>query len=312
MKTKLFLTSLLGMASFQIACSVAPTKVDVADQLQEKTKIYKITVKSVSESDVKPGQCYRQVTQLKAQWNWKQAVTAANSCMRSKDFQHVEEMGNELAVREPAAPWGPYYLGLAARENGNLERALWMAELALKRAPDVGVLHYLKAQILWSKKDYKAAVSELELTVNDDETNLPAQLFLGQIYFRDQDFSRASQHFAAALKINSNHVGALSGLAEAQLHENNPQGALESFGRLTEIDPHDGQYLSRMGEIYESVLNDIPGALGAYHQLQIGVRAGKISKNVDPQNDAKVRELEISVQKSRALASTQEKRSAHQ
>jgi len=83
------------------------------------------------------------------------------------------------------------------------------------------------------------------------------------------------------------HALALSGLAEAQLHENNPQGALEAYTRLAEAYPHDGQYLSRMGEIYESVLNDLPNALGTYHQLQVGVHTGKISKNIGPQNDAR-------------------------
>lgn len=287
-------------------CTVAPTKVDVADQLQEKAKVYKISVRSVTESDVKPGQCYRLLTKVKAQWNWKEAVETANSCMRVKDYQHVEEVGNELAVREPAAAWGPYFLGLAARESGNLERALWMAELALKRAPEVGVLHYLKAQILWTKKDFKLAVNEFEVAVENDDTNLPAQLFLGQVYFRDQNFSQASKHFNAVLKIDSHQAVALAGLAESQLRENNPQGAVESYARLADAYPHDGQYLSRLGEIYESVLNDVPNALAAYHQLQVGARTGKIVKNIDPQNDAKVKELEMTL-KSRAIASTEEK-----
>ena len=264
-------------------------------------------MKSIVEGDVKPGQCYKMLTKIKTQWSWKDAVDSANACMRAKDFQHVEEIGNELAVREPAAPWGPYYLGLAARESGNLERALWMAELALKRAPEIGVLHYLKAQILWTKKDYKASVDDFEMAVRFDDENLPAHLFLGQVYFRDQDFSRASKHFYSVLKIEPRHPIALSGLAESQLHENNPQGALEAYTRLAEAYPHDGQYLSRMGEIYENVMNDVAGALGVYRQLQAGVHSGMISKNVDSQNDSKIKELELAMRKSRAVASTEDK-----
>src|SRR5262249_20898302 len=102
------------------------------------------------------------------------------------------------------------------------------------------------------KKDYKSSVESFEKAVAFDDTNLPAHLFLGQVYFRDQDFSKASKHFYSVLKSVPRDPIALSGLAESQLHENNPQGALDAYTRLAEAFPHDGQYLSRMGEIYES------------------------------------------------------------
>jgi tetratricopeptide (TPR) repeat protein len=278
--------------------------------LAEKSKTYKQSIHGVSENELKGGMCAHYYLQVKAKWDWKQAVEGANSCWKMKETARVEELGNMLATHDPSAPWGPYYLGLVAKQKGELERALWMTELALKRGSEAGVIHHLKGQILWMKKDYKGAVVSFERALELDSGDTAAHLFLGQVYFRDQDFSRASKHFYAVLKEEPRHTVALTGLAESQLRENNPQGALDAYTRLAEANPRDGQYLSRIGEIYETVLNDLPQALNTYRQLQMGARSGRITRNIDPQNDAKIRELGVTLNQSqkRSVASTIEEK----
>src|SRR5262249_34317268 len=145
--------------------------------------------------------CSILVSKVHGSWNWLDAVNAANSCFKTHELSTVEDLANELAIRDTSTPWGPYFLSRVALDRGQLDRALWMAELSLKRAPNFGVTHYLKGQILWSRKDYKEATASFEKSVQLDEGIGPAHLILGQIYLRDQDFDRAAPQFASALRL---------------------------------------------------------------------------------------------------------------
>src|SRR4051812_41240391 len=61
----------------------------VSAKIQQKAKGYKISVHSVTEAEVAPGQCYKHVVKVKALWDWKEAVSTANFCLRAKDYPHV-------------------------------------------------------------------------------------------------------------------------------------------------------------------------------------------------------------------------------
>jgi tetratricopeptide (TPR) repeat protein len=290
-----------------VGCASGPVKEKADLVAQQKAKLYKKSIRSVPQSDIRGGACTRLAAKVKGQWDWKEAVETAGTCMQAKEYAKVEEIGNELATRTPAAPWGPYFLALAAREKGEIERATWMSELALKRAPDLGLLHYLKGQIQWTKKEFTPAVASFERSLELDNANWPAHLFLGQLYFRDQNYAKASKHFYEVLKSMPRHSIALSGLAESQIHENNPYGALDAYARLAETYPKDGQYLSRTAEIYENVLNDLPRALATYRNLRGQFKAGRVQKNVDPEIESKIKELEIATRDSRSVATQNEK-----
>jgi tetratricopeptide (TPR) repeat protein len=310
MKYTIAIAKLLIILALSAGCASMSTQNQEAKQdakIAEAAKVYKKSVESIAISDVKTDLCSKSASQVKAQWNWKLAVQVSDSCMKTRQFSVVEELANELSTRESAGPWGPYFLASVARERGEFERALWMSELAMKRAPEIGILHYLRAQVLWDKKEYGAAVAGFEKSTELDSTIIAAHVFLGQIYFRDQEYDNASRHFYAVLKTEPRHPIALSGLAESQLRENNAQGALDAYSRLVSSYPSDGLYLARMGEIYETVLNNIPKALSTYRKLRELIQSGRITKNGNIKLDEKIKELELSTQAKRTVAASEEK-----
>ncbi|MDZ4677547.1 MAG: tetratricopeptide repeat protein [Oligoflexia bacterium] len=307
MKYLVLVFALLAVQILMTGCSSTQTQPQYDARVSEAAYVYKKSIQSITMAEVKSDLCTKNAGKIKAQWNWKQAIEVADSCMKTRQFAMAEEIGNELSTREPAGPWGPYFLASVARERGELERALWMSELAMKRAHEVGILHYLRAQVLWDKKEYGAAVASFEKSTELDSSIVPAHLFLGQIYYRDQDYTAASKHFYAVLKIIPRHPIALSGLAESQLRENNVQGALDAYSRLADSYSNDGLYLARIGEIYETVLHDIPKALSAYRKLHGLIQSGRITKNSEISLDAKIKELELSTQEKRTLAASDEK-----
>lgn len=211
MKKILNLTFLLST----VACSTASKPAAIVENA-ELAKPYKKSIEYVYLDNVKSGQCSKGYGQIKSTWNWKQAVDAAGFCVKTGDWSKVKEIADELSAREPHAPWGPFYLGLIAKENKQLDRALWMSELAIKRMPEYGLNHYLKGQILWEMKEFGAAVSSMEKALQFEPALMPAHLFLGQIYFKDQDFNKAKEHFSAVLRQQPKNAIALAGLSESQ------------------------------------------------------------------------------------------------
>jgi len=303
---------ILGGLFWSLGCATVSTdkRIDTQaldERLKQKAKSMNMTVHGVLESDYKGVQCAPAVSKVNSNWNWSDAVNAANLCFKARDYNAVETLANQLAVKDTSTPWGPYFFGQVALERGQLDRALWMAELSVRRAPEFGVTHYLKAQVLWAKEEYKSATSEFEKAVSYDEGIGPAHLILGQVYLRDQDYVRAAEQFSAALKYLHDNIFALNGQAESEDHLNNPARALDAYVRLTDVDGTDGHYLTRIGELYEGSLNNPERAMHAYQKLHDLIKAGKITKNIDPDNDSKIKELQTTLEKSRAVASSQDK-----
>lgn len=313
MKRSLIGAILLALPLALASCSTVTVekKVDSSsldDRLKQKAKEMKVTVHGILEADMKGVSCSVAMGKVKAKWNWLDAVNAANSCFKARDFVSVEELGNKLSVQDTSTPWGPYFLARVALEKNQLDRALWMVELSLKRAPEFGVIHYLKGQILWARKDYKEATIAFEKSISYDNGIGPAHLILGQLYLRDQEYSKAAPQFETALKFLPDNISALNGQAESQARLNNPAQALDAYVRLSEVDSSDGSYLTHIGELYEGALNNPQRALNAYQRLHDMVKAGKILKNIDPDNDSKIKELQAAIQKSRAVASSSEEK----
>src|SRR5690606_12764514 len=97
----------------------------------------------------------------------------------------LEEVANHLSRKDHMAPWGPYYLSLAAEARKDYDRALWMVELALKKSPEQGILSYQKGRIIWALEDYTQALELFETALDHDPKILDAHMMLGQIFYRD-------------------------------------------------------------------------------------------------------------------------------
>jgi tetratricopeptide (TPR) repeat protein len=301
----LSLLALLGCATSSV--ETKSTSLALDEQLKQKAKSMNVTVHGVLETELKASQCQPAISKLKGKWNWVDAVNAGNICFKAHDLDAVEKLAADLATHDTSTPWGPYFFARVALDKGQLDRALWMVELSLRRAPDFGVTHYLKGQILWARKEYKEASTSFEKSVTYDNGIGPAHLILAQLYLRDQDYNKAAPQFESALKLLPDNMVALSGVAETQLHLNSPTLALDAFVRLSELDSSDGQYLSHIGALYEGALNNPERALNAYQKLHDMIKAGKVRKNIDPDNDSKIKELQAALNKARSIASENQK-----
>lgn len=297
------LTGTLILASLMTACSSAPVvstakKVNAAE-VQRK---YASQVDSSFAGEKKFENCPTQ-KQVDTDKNWKSLMEKANGCINKSQWSMVETIGEKISEVEPDAPWGAYYLSVASENRGHTERAMWMIDLALKKASDVGVLRYQKGRILWKQQFYKEAIAEMQKSIDLDKNIKDANLFLGQIYLRELDFKRAQGHFEKVLLSESRNHQALFGLASCYIELENAKEAISILDRAISNFPKVLDFRLQEVYVYENLTKDTAMTLAKYKQLQSLMAAKKVEGTLPFDISLKIKTLEDATQKTRQLAS---------
>jgi TolA-binding protein len=79
-------------------------------------------------------------------------VSKANRCVQAGNSSLTEKFANLLARRDPKSPLGVYYMSYVAEIRNQTQKATWLMDLALKKAPDIAFLQYQKARTLYHEK----------------------------------------------------------------------------------------------------------------------------------------------------------------
>lgn len=257
----------IGICLSLFGCGTTQTKDKKEAILAPTEKIQKVPAVSMDVSQAKQGLCQKAGTDLKGR-KLKELVSIANSCVRSEEWARLEEIGFTINKTDPFQPWGSYFLSLAAEAQGDLAKAKWMVELGLKKNSSYGILYYQKGRLLWIDKMYSQGIQMVRKAIEMDPGLMEGHLFLGQVYFRDQEFEKASEHYYAVLKANPSHFLALSGLAESRRYRGDFSGSMEVLNRAIDYHPDAAEFRWRQAQIYESNLNDKVNALNSYILLK--------------------------------------------
>ncbi|MEK7358069.1 MAG: tetratricopeptide repeat protein [Bdellovibrionota bacterium] len=238
---------------------------------------------------------------------WKEWTGRANACADKKDWRTLEQLGQVMARVDLNSPWGAYYLSVAAEGRGDWARAMWMVDLAQKKAGGVNALFaYQKGRILLNAKETTKAMAEFERATSLSPAFGQAHLYLAQIYHRDMEWSPAAKHYEAALGIESGNVDAMVGLAEAKLQKGDAAGAAELYSKAVGAQPSRGEAWIRLGFIYETLLKDNQQALNTYRGLKSSLEKSLVRERPSFDLNQKIKALEETVKPSgRAQASVE-------
>lgn len=291
------------LAALITACSSAPVtmtgkKVDTA-LIHRK---YASQISTAFEGDRRVENCPTQKV-LEADKNWRSIMAKANGCINKSQWSMVELAGERLSQVEPDAPWGAYYLSVAAENRGHIERALWMIDLALKKATNVGVLRYQRGRILWKQEFFKEAIAEMQKAIDLDKNIKDAHLFLGQVYLRELDFKKAQMHFEAVLLLEARNQQALFGLANCHIEQDKTQEAISVIERGISNFPRVLDFRLQEVYVYENLIKDANITLAKYKQLQNLMSSKKVDGTLPFNIQEKIKVLEDVTQKTRQLAS---------
>ncbi len=222
----------------------------------------------------------------------RRLIDKANACERYKKTARLEQIGNLLAERFSTKPWGAFYLSLAAFDRSDNQRALWMIDLALKNAPQFGLLHYQKGRVLLALNELASANGEFHTAVRDEPDLTDARLYLAKMDVREQKYSNAADDFEKIVEIEPSDYAAWANLGETYILLQKPAKAINAYEHAVNLSPQNLRYQLRLGSLYENTKN-YAAALNTYEKaaaLAQGSRMPAEDKDVDI--NKKIRELE--------------------
>lgn len=230
-----------------------------------------------------------------AQWKdaeWKELMDAAAACAKDGHWVQVERLGNALAIKEPVAPWGAYFLSLSAESRKDMNRANWMIDLAIKKAPQEGILLYQKGRLQWESGDVKTAQDLIAKAVAANPSLTEAYVLLGKMDLLSDHLSRAKDAFESAYHLNPHSFDALLGLADVQLKKQNWAAAESYLHRAISNNPRSMQAHLQLAQGIETLAKDQKAALTSYKKLKRLAERNELDERPPIDIDQKIKTLE--------------------
>ena len=223
--------------------------------------------------------------------SWQKMVSVAGACVKAKDFLKVEKIGDYLARSAHLTPWGPYFLALSAESRHDSPRAVWMLELALKKAPKEGIFHYELGRIQWEAKADQEAITHLKLASELSPSLTGAHWVLGQMAMQRNELSEADRLLQKALASNAEHGPSLLAMAQLKIQQKNWEQAEKFLGRAISVVPRNTKARMALAQLQELHLKKFEDALRTYKQLKQLVAERKLDEAVNLNLDEKIKSL---------------------
>ena len=225
--------------------------------------------------------------------DWQGVVAIANACVQAKDWKTLEAVAQQISRADVDSPWGAYFLGLAAEGRKDHARAMWMVDLAQKKsAGKSGLFAFQKGRLLLAVGETSRAMVEFESAVKLDPRLTEAQVYLGEIHLRDQEFELAGPYYQAALKNHPKHLKALLGLAEVKFQKGSGDEAADLYARVLEIQPDHLKSWLRLAHAQETMQKNSVQALSTYRGLKTSIDRGGVKDRPTFDLAAKIKALE--------------------
>lgn len=277
-----------------VGCVTGPkSRKDVA---KEKYLKHQVSKSNRARRPFNPANCPSSESLWKG-YSWKKLVESANSCVVAERWARLKLIGNHLATTHPLAPWGVYFLSLHAEQEEDFDRALWMADLALQKAPQLGILKYQKARVLWHQERPEAAIRHAHKSLDLDPNLVDAHLFLGEVYLRDHLTGRAEDHFEEVLKKEPQNVIATAGMADLHSFERDNSAAIEYLSKLVDMEPNVLKYRAKLGQLYERE-EQKRKALLTYETIRRLIKEKELDGSPDFDLNQKIKNLEVALERS--------------
>jgi tetratricopeptide (TPR) repeat protein len=223
---------------------------------------------------------------------WKKITALANACVKAKDWNRVEKMGNFLATHAYLTPWGAYYLSLSAANRKDYQRATWMLELALKKAPSEGLFHYQLGRLHWEQGDDALALKSLKTAADLNPSLTDAHWIMGQVALQRGDTGEAERYLKKALSNDPQHWSALMSMAALKNRTKDWQDSADYLQKAINVNPRSSKARLALAQVQEMQLKRLADALQTYRDLRRLNSDHKLDEGVHFNIDEKIKNIE--------------------
>jgi tetratricopeptide (TPR) repeat protein len=235
---------------------------------------------------------------------WKDLLQKASACAGDKNWKTLDQVAETMARTDINAPWGAYFMSVSAEGRSEWQRALWMIELAQKKAglPN-GLFLYQHGRVMLGMKETAHAMSDVQKAVSLEPKLTLGHLFLAQIYQRDLEWDQAASHYIAVLTSDERNVIALAGLADVRFNQGKHQESADLYSKAISWNSSHLEWWLRLGSLYETNLKNNELALNTFKGLRSSLDKGVVKQHPSLDLNAKIKTLEDQIVSARQPAS---------
>ncbi|MDE2222689.1 MAG: tetratricopeptide repeat protein [Candidatus Omnitrophica bacterium] len=201
-----------------------------------------------------PGLCHAGQPSLQAQArSLAHYIMAAGADINDDSVQALKEYKRSVAYN-PAACTPRLKLGVSYLRLDRFDAAMAQFKTVARLCPNAPEAHYMLALLYSSQHQYGLATQEyetiLKTAARDNPADTDVYLYLGELYYAQQEYPEAIVQFDKMLQINPRDTSALYLLGSVYADENDDPKAIDVFRRLLLIEPDNGDALNSLGYVY--------------------------------------------------------------
>lgn len=291
---------LFSAASLLFGCvSTGPHIVEDKSEYTKKVKPQSLVLKKKNRAH-----CPDQLVDLPIK-KWSQVLDLANSCVKSGNWENVEKLAKHLSLKESDSPWGSYYMSIFMLEKHRMDHAEWLANLAIKKAPEFGMLYFQRARVLWEKGEKELAFEDAHKALSLDDRILAAHQFLGEMYLRDLAYQKASEHLQKVYDSSFQSPPVVLGLAESRYELRQYELAAPLVKQALDIKQRDVRLYYMLATSLETIPEKLEDTIDAYTDLRMLIQNKKTDVVSMAQVESRLQDLKkkLDEQKQRQVSS---------
>lgn len=187
---------------------------------------------------------------------WRKLLESGLSCIYNKNWNGLSKVADILSHNHLKAPWGAYYKSVIASEKyKDFQRAEWMANLALKKAPDNQIIKFQLARIYWNTKRYSEAYDLMKEIKKKNPNDVSILKFLGDIEYKDRNFKEAEKYYSKVLSDFSKDVAFRAAYAGTLYYNGKQKESLSHYKYVLRRATDKRPLYFQIGEIYKNEKN---------------------------------------------------------
>jgi tetratricopeptide (TPR) repeat protein len=178
-------------------------------------------------------------------------LTLAQSCMKSKQFQCVLDVYQEILMLNTESAEADLLAGEALEEMKDDPGAIQQFRAAVKANGKEPNVHFSLGYLLWKLKQYREAAREFEAELANVPNHVQALAYLGDTEMRLQD-PQATPHLLEAVRIDPGMKLAHLDLGILYSDAGRREDALRELREAAALSPNDVDVHWRLGRLYQA------------------------------------------------------------
>lgn len=178
---------------------------------------------------------------------------------KRKKMKDAESAFHEAIQKDSSFLAAKFEIGLIEYRRGSTRDALYYFREIIDKIPFYGEMHLLLGDIYFTQQDYRDArdhfSNALEYGFIGNNTKYLIRLKRGTSSYNLGDYESAKDDIAEALKINPSAVEPLILLSAVYIKENNYEEAIKTLKTAKKINQHNPEIIFQIGSIYYRMNN---------------------------------------------------------